>query len=216
MIRTLISLAVIDAASFCINFITILSNDWFFLGMRNNNCLTTLIDSCLLPGYKKVFTFGYWYLCPLDTKSSTNWVFDQNAKQCLPMKTHNPSLSRLRFSNMIAKVFKNSQLLDIELKYADVIQALSMVGTVLLFSICSILIGMLMYVVVIGKENFRYRAEFRVFKPLFEAVFFLHLLEISTRGTFFILISVNANEYLDYIIRTSYTTLTGSFVCIFQ
>lgn len=212
MFKTLVLLAIVDTTSFIISLITTLSNEWFSLSIRNNECPTTLMDVCLLPGFQRVFTFGYWYLCPLDSAIHSTWVFSADVNQCHQMQTHNPSASRLKATDLIARGLKNNQLLDIEIEYADVIQCLSIIGTTIIFCISALLLAMIAYILVTGMDNFKYRAEYRIFKPLFEAVFFLHLLEITVRTTAFTLISIYANNYLDFIIRTSYSTFTGNLI----
>lgn len=52
----------------------------------------------------------------------------------------------MKFPNIFAAVLKNTRFLDIEVEYSDVIQALELIGSVILLLICIIIIGILTYI----------------------------------------------------------------------
>ncbi len=90
MFKILLVLTFFAFVSFALNFVSLVSNEWFSVFIRENTCNTQdLSDQCLQPGFKRVLTLGYWFVCPTSLQIETTWVFDRNLKDvCFFLKSH--------------------------------------------------------------------------------------------------------------------------------
>ena len=211
MLITLLIISVLAIVNFIINCTVLISNQWFVINIRNNNCsLKQLQTSCLYPNYTSVLEFGYWSMC------ST-----QNPKNnCIELKT--TQTDRSLVPNFISKYLKNNYFLDVEPLYIDVVQCLSIIGTYLLLLVLIIILAILGHSLVrLGinvyfnklfrlKMNQKHdlssaKAKFEYFKVYLQVIFALHVLEMSTRTSSFIIFSINGVNYLNNMIRTSYS-----------
>jgi len=103
MFKILLALTFFVLINFSLNFVSLVSNEWFSIFIRKNTCNTDLSDQCLLTGFERVLTVGYWFVCPTTPLIETTWVFNKNLQDiCLFLKTHDKSLVIQLFSKKIS------------------------------------------------------------------------------------------------------------------
>ena len=97
MFKILLILSISALVINCLNFVSLISNEWYSIYMRNNKCVLNLSNGCLTEDYFKVFTIGLWFMCPTTGPDETTWVFNSNLEtKCFRFIAHTKSLVSLK------------------------------------------------------------------------------------------------------------------------
>ncbi len=139
---------------------------------------------------------------------------------------------------MLGSQLKNSKFLGIEVGFIDIIQALEIIGSVILLITCFLNTGILVYVAVtvdrtedtffkdlyrssenlfdldannkrVKKKFYSEKGKFEFIAPYLQLIFVFHFLEFSPRLCSFIIFVIRALNYVKDIIKTSYSIFTG-------
>jgi hypothetical protein len=200
----LTSILLFISFSFCL--VCLLSNEWYFIGRRVDcskwNCVFSTYSNDY---FEEKLRFGLWYACPfVKNGPGLTWVSAYSLKSaCLEFRPHIADHDRSKVPNIFAKHLNNQNLIDIEPYQLAQVKVLAIIGSVALFLATIWTFSILVYLCQNPTRRFLSSGVHTL------ALFILVVTDFSTRLVALILFAINADNYLDYIFRTSYTLQTS-------
>ena len=137
MFKFVLTLNILLFTSFSFGIVSILSNEWFIIGLRKADCSSLTSFACLFSKYENALRFGIWYMCPnVEESPNMAWVFDTNLNRyCLNLMSNSRTIIDGDIARVMSSYLGNAFLVDVKPAHSlGQIRLLNLVGTTCLFS----------------------------------------------------------------------------------
>ncbi|CAF0729949.1 unnamed protein product [Brachionus calyciflorus] len=222
MFKIIATLTIFLLVSLSFSLITIFSNEWFIIKTKDKLCFNKQISdlNCVMGNQYPSVNYGLFFACPFNS-TKLNWILSSD-EYCFQFNTQRIAPKNFFLSNYL----NDKNLVDLEPNFTPQIQIGFIVGTCFLFVATLVSASSLIYLSIKIDDlnfinssqekfdliysdhtivNFGSNQKYNLVKNHLRVIFSFLFVDFLTRFVSFTIFTISSDDYLNYILRKSYS-----------